>query len=153
MKIFVKTLKGTHFEIEVKPEDTVRPFPCSILFSLNFYCVLYIAIWIPLCRLSEKVVLSGVGRLSNWGLIRVLMMCLFHDFAVWIGCQYFLSLYWWFETVHVNFVVKVLEFSWGGLLGGFGLLLWDEWNMMGWVEIRTFSVWLAFRAASLAKCV
>ena len=24
MKIFVKTLKGTHFEIEVKPQDTVR---------------------------------------------------------------------------------------------------------------------------------
>jgi len=24
MKIFVKTLKGTHFEIEVKPEDAVR---------------------------------------------------------------------------------------------------------------------------------
>nr|GEX21390.1 ubiquitin receptor RAD23d-like [Tanacetum cinerariifolium]GEZ96186.1 ubiquitin receptor RAD23d-like [Tanacetum cinerariifolium] len=23
MKVFVKTLKGTHFEIEVKPEDTV----------------------------------------------------------------------------------------------------------------------------------
>jgi hypothetical protein len=23
MKIFVKTLKGTHFEIEVKPEETV----------------------------------------------------------------------------------------------------------------------------------
>ncbi|KAH0678169.1 hypothetical protein KY289_019477 [Solanum tuberosum] len=24
MKIFVKTLKGSHFEIEVKPEDTVH---------------------------------------------------------------------------------------------------------------------------------
>lgn len=23
MKVFVKTLKGSHFEIEVKPEDTV----------------------------------------------------------------------------------------------------------------------------------
>lgn len=35
MKIFVKTLKGTHFEIQVKPEDTVcfshRP---SLFFSL-----------------------------------------------------------------------------------------------------------------------
>jgi UV excision repair protein RAD23 len=26
MKIFVKTLKGTHFEIEVKPEDSVCEF-------------------------------------------------------------------------------------------------------------------------------
>lgn len=26
MKIFVKTLKGTHFEIEVKPEDSVWEF-------------------------------------------------------------------------------------------------------------------------------
>ncbi|RRT48905.1 hypothetical protein B296_00052732 [Ensete ventricosum] len=27
MKIFVKTLKGTNFEIDVKPEDTVPPPP------------------------------------------------------------------------------------------------------------------------------
>ncbi|MCE3051092.1 Ubiquitin receptor RAD23c, partial [Datura stramonium] len=30
MKIFVKTLKGTHFEIEVKPEDTVADVKKSI---------------------------------------------------------------------------------------------------------------------------
>ncbi|KAL0408851.1 UNVERIFIED_CONTAM: Ubiquitin receptor c [Sesamum radiatum] len=34
MKIFVKTLKGTHFEIEVKPEDTVR-----VLFLRNLRLV------------------------------------------------------------------------------------------------------------------
>jgi UV excision repair protein RAD23 len=33
MKVFVKTLKGTNFEIEVKPEDTVihLPFVALIL--------------------------------------------------------------------------------------------------------------------------
>lgn len=34
MKIFVKTLKGTHFEIEVKPEDTV--IPSSVLMFAVF---------------------------------------------------------------------------------------------------------------------
>lgn len=38
MKIFVKTLKGTHFEIQVKPEDTVCFFSSTffiiIIFSL-----------------------------------------------------------------------------------------------------------------------
>lgn len=34
MKIFVKTLKGTHFEIELKPEDTV-----FISFSLYAWCL------------------------------------------------------------------------------------------------------------------
>lgn len=37
MKIFVKTLKGSHFEIEVKPEDMVRFF---FTFFTVFYCVL-----------------------------------------------------------------------------------------------------------------
>jgi hypothetical protein len=36
MKIFVKTLKGTHFEIEVKPEDSVRFLLLRIL-SLLFF--------------------------------------------------------------------------------------------------------------------
>ncbi|RVX06382.1 Ubiquitin receptor RAD23c [Vitis vinifera] len=37
MKIFVKTLKGTHFEIEVKPEDTVP-------ISLNFFSWAFLGI-------------------------------------------------------------------------------------------------------------
>ena len=33
MKIFVKTLKGTNFEIEAKPEDTVKPASLSLSLS------------------------------------------------------------------------------------------------------------------------
>lgn len=47
MKIFVKTLKGTHFEIEVKPEDTVPIFLkifswlilCNCFFCISSYTV------------------------------------------------------------------------------------------------------------------
>ena len=37
MKIFVKTLKGTHFEIEVKPEDSVPILLLLISQLLEFY--------------------------------------------------------------------------------------------------------------------
>ena len=39
MKLTVKTLKGTHFEIRVQPNDTVsRPDPHSVLnFSFSFF--------------------------------------------------------------------------------------------------------------------
>lgn len=47
MKIFVKTLKGSHFEIEVKPEDTVRFVFCqSILFKFTlFYLFFGLIFW------------------------------------------------------------------------------------------------------------
>lgn len=39
MKIFVKTLKNTHFEIEVKPEDSVTTTLLSIYLSTIYICV------------------------------------------------------------------------------------------------------------------
>jgi hypothetical protein len=39
MKLTVKTLKGTHFEIRVQPNDTVsRPDPHSVLIFFLFSC-------------------------------------------------------------------------------------------------------------------
>lgn len=40
MKVFVKTLKGTHFEIEVKPEDKVGillPFISLIVIKIQIF--------------------------------------------------------------------------------------------------------------------
>lgn len=51
MKIFVKTLKGSQFEIQVKPDDSVSYF--SILYlstylsiSIRLYSILYLLLFL-----------------------------------------------------------------------------------------------------------
>lgn len=71
MKIFIKTLKGTNFEIDVKPEDTVNDLffffifpapPTPSLWSANQWISLYFVwyfcfrptIWCPLLLVRTK---------------------------------------------------------------------------------------------------
>ena len=59
MKIFVKTLKGSHFEIEVQPQDMVSLLSLSVLvsFLILIVCIKTVArnrglstmFWIPVC--------------------------------------------------------------------------------------------------------
>lgn len=79
MKIFVKTLKGTHFEIEVKPEDTVP-------ISLNFFS------WLILfnCCLCS----SWIIQYSDTHEIRVFMrLMLFMDCELGLFLGFFLVLW------------------------------------------------------------